>query len=81
MAQELPPVDGEDACLRIRQASLILMMVLGPASEAVEAFELGADAHMSRPPSDVELVAKARALLRRKNDIYDPTRGKARAGN
>ena len=81
MAQELPPANGEDACLRIRQASLILMMVLGPANEAVEAFELGADAHMSRPPSDVELVAKAHALLRRKNNIYDPTRGKSRAGN
>ena len=81
MAQELPPVDGEDACLRIRQASYILMMVLGPADEEIEAFEMGADAHMSRPPSDIELVAKAHALLRRKNNICDPTLGKSRPRN
>ena len=72
MAQELPAVDGEDALLRIRQASYILMMVLGPADEELDAFELGADAYMSRPPSDVELVAKARSLLRRKLKMYDP---------
>lgn len=71
-AQELPPVNGENACLRIRQASYILMMVLGPADEELDAFELGADAYMSRPPSDVELVAKAHSLLRRKLKAYDP---------
>lgn len=83
MAQELPPVDGEDACLRIRQASYVLMMVLGPADEAVDSFELGADAYMSRPPSDIELVAKARSLLRRKQKTYDPrgiSRLSARSG-
>jgi DNA-binding response OmpR family regulator len=79
MAQELPPVNGENACLRIRQASYILMMVVGPAEETVDTFELGADAYMSRPPSDVELAAKARSLLRRKQR-YDPPGGNSPTG-
>lgn len=75
MAQELPSVGGDDVCLRIRQASCILMLVLGPASEAIDTLELGADAYMSRPPSDVEMVAKAHSLLRRKQKAYDPPGG------
>ncbi len=71
MAQELPPVDGEDACLRIRQSSYILMMALGPAEKELDTFELGADAYMSRPPSDIEMVSKAHSLLRRKIKMYD----------
>ena len=47
------------------------MMVMGPAEEARDTLELGADTYISRPPSDVELAAKVRSLLRRKKR-YDP---------
>lgn len=66
MARELPMVNGEDPCLRIRQASYLPIIVLGSNEEAAEMLELGADAYMTKPPSLRELVARVRTLLRRK---------------
>ena len=71
VARELPKVDGEDPCLRIRQASYLPIIVLGSNEEAAEMLELGADAYMTKPPSLSELVARVRSLLRRK-PRYDP---------
>ena len=71
MDRELPMVNGEDPCLRIRQASYLPMIVLGSNEEAAEMLELGADAYMTRPPRLSELVARVRSLLRRK-PRYDP---------
>jgi len=65
-ASELPMVNGEEALLRIRQASYLPIIVLGSEEEAVETLELGVDAYMTKPPSLGELVARVRALLRRK---------------
>lgn len=65
-ARELPMVNGEDACLRIRQASYLPIMVLGSEEEAVETLELGVDAFLTKPLSTNELVARVHALLRRK---------------
>jgi len=59
-------VNGEDPCLRIRQASYLPIIVLGSDEQAAEMLELGADAYMTKPPSLSELVARVRALLRRK---------------
>jgi DNA-binding response OmpR family regulator len=66
MARDLPMVSGEEPCLRLRVASYLPLIVLGSGSEAAETLELGADAYMAKPPSLVELVARVRALLRRK---------------
>jgi len=66
LAKELPMVDGEDSYLRIRQASYLPIIVVGNQEEAAETLELGADAYMTKPPSLSELVARVRALLRRK---------------
>jgi len=66
VAKELPMVNGEDPCLRMRQASYLPIIVLGNDEEAAEILELGADAYMTNPPSLRELVARVRALLRRK---------------
>ena len=71
VARELPMVNGEDPCLRIRQASYLPIIVLGSQEEAAEMLELGADAYMTKPPCLSELVARVRALLRRK-PRYDP---------
>ena len=65
MARELPMVDGEDPCLRVRQASYIPIIVIGSKEDAAETLETGADAYILKPPSPVELVARVRALLRR----------------
>ena len=59
-------VNGEDAYLRIRQASRLPMIIIGSQEEAVELLELGADAFMEKPPNLVELVARVGRLLKRK---------------
>lgn len=71
VARGLPMVNGEDPCLRIRQASYLPIIVLGNNEEPAEILELGADAYMAKPPSLSELVARVHALLRRK-PRYDP---------
>lgn len=71
MARELPTVNGEDAYLRIRQASYLPIIVLGGQEEAAETLEYGADAYMTKPTNHIELVARVRGLLRRKPG-FDP---------
>jgi DNA-binding response OmpR family regulator len=73
VARELPMVDGEDACLRMRQASYLPMIILGSQEEAAEMLELGADAYMTKPLSSSELVARVHALLRRKPRFGPPS--------
>ena len=68
-------VNGEDPCLRIRQASYLPIIVLGSKEEAAEMLELGADAYITKPPSLAELVARVRTLLRRKQQRYGPPGG------
>ncbi len=71
VSRELPMLGVEDPCLRIRQASLLPMMVIGSEDYLVETLELGADAYMVKPPAPIELVARVAALLRRKKR-HDP---------
>jgi DNA-binding response OmpR family regulator len=74
---DLPPVNGEDACLRIRQASYLPIIILGSQEELVETLELGADAYIVKPPSGREVVARVHSLLRRRGND-DPPEGGAR---
>ncbi len=64
--RELPMVNEEDPCLRIRQACYLPIIVPGNREEAAEMLESVADAYMTKPPSLSELVARVHALLRRK---------------
>ncbi|MBI3930528.1 MAG: response regulator transcription factor [Chloroflexi bacterium] len=66
MARELPLVNGEDPCLRIREACYLPIIAVGAAEEAVEILELGADAYVTKPVNLRELVARVQTLLRRK---------------
>ena len=66
VARELPMLDGEEPCLRIRQASYLPIIVLGNEEKAAEMLEIGADAYMRKPPNLGELAARVYSLLRRK---------------
>jgi len=66
VARELPLMNGEEPVLYFRQACYLPILVLGDDEETTEMLELGADAYMTKPPSLSELVARVRALLRRK---------------
>lgn len=69
---ELPTVQGQEPCLRIRQSSCLPIIVLSGQEEAAEMIELGADTYMTKPLSLSELVARVRALLRRKPRCHPP---------
>ncbi len=68
----LPGVDGLEVCRRLRSAretrAIPLMMVTARGEEAdiVTGLELGADDYLTKPFSPRVLVARARALTRRK---------------
>ena len=66
MARELPEEHEEDPYLRVRKASYLPIIVVGRKEYAAELLELGADAYMAREPDLSELVARVRAILRRK---------------
>jgi DNA-binding response OmpR family regulator len=75
MDRGLPEVFGEDACIRVRQASYLPLIVLGGCDDAAESLEMGADAFMEKPPSLRELVARVRNLLNRKPKFDDRNEG------
>ena len=64
----LPDRSGEDVCREIRQRSDVpILMLTARASEdeRVAGLALGADDYLTKPFSPRELVARARAILRR----------------
>ncbi|MGB9615627.1 MAG: response regulator transcription factor [Fervidobacterium sp.] len=67
----LPDMDGYEVAKSLRKLSpdvLILMLTaLGMKKDKLEGFESGADDYMTKPFDNEELLARIRALLRRKN--------------
>jgi two-component system phosphate regulon response regulator PhoB/two-component system alkaline phosphatase synthesis response regulator PhoP len=67
----LPDIDGFDVCrdLRRRDATahipIIMLTARGEETDKVLGLELGADDYVTKPFSPKELVARARAVLRR----------------
>jgi two-component system response regulator ArlR len=72
---DLPPVDGEDACLRLRQASYLPLIAIGSREEVVEMLEMGVDTCIVSPPSGREVVARVNALLGRPGSSDPPESG------
>jgi DNA-binding response OmpR family regulator len=71
----LPMMDGWETCRRIRQLSdvpIILITCLSEEHEKVRGLELGADDYITKPFGLMELVARVRAALRRRD--YSMTR-------
>lgn len=65
----LPDADGFDVCRQIRTSSDIPILMLtarGEETDRVVGLEIGADDYLSKPFSSRELLARLRALLRRR---------------
>ena len=68
MAQETPPLEGVDLLPVVRSLTPAPIVVVGPDEEPalVQALFQGADAYVRRPVNPDELLARIRALLRRR---------------
>lgn len=73
----LPDDDGTDICRDVRSGSRVpIIMLTGRAEETdrIVGLELGADDYVTKPFSLSELVARARAVLRRTEPPREPLR-------
>ena len=64
----LPEIDGYEVCRRLRAGSDVPIIMLTARDEDVDkivGLELGADDYLTKPFNPRELVARARAILRR----------------
>jgi two-component system alkaline phosphatase synthesis response regulator PhoP len=71
----LPGMDGLDVCRQLRQTSNIPILMLtarDEESDKLVGLELGADDYITKPFSPKELVARARAVLRRAEMAEEP---------
>src|SRR5215470_2997805 len=65
----MPGMDGLEVCRRIRQCStvpIIILTALGEEADKIEALDAGADDYLTKPFGVGELLARVRAVLRRK---------------
>ena len=73
----LPKMDGWQVCREIRKTSsapIIMLTAKGEVEDRIIGLELGADDYLVKPFSPRELVARARALLRRVHADSEPQR-------
>ncbi|MDD0811224.1 response regulator transcription factor [Curvibacter sp. RS43] len=71
----LPDLDGLEICRRIRslpgaqaQTPILMLTAKGDPMDRIIGLELGADDYLPKPFEPRELLARIRAILRRKND-------------
>ncbi len=70
----LPNLDGYEVCRQIRAESRVPIIMLSAKSDTVDVvvgLELGADDYVTKPFEMAELVARARAALRRASAVPD----------
>jgi DNA-binding response OmpR family regulator len=66
----LPKLDGFEVCRQVRQRSAVPVLMLTAKTDEVDrvvGLELGADDYMTKPFSMRELLARVKALLRRRD--------------
>ncbi len=79
----LPGLDGFEVCRRIRQQSSVPIIILTARADEVDrvvGLELGADDYITKPFSMRELLARVKALLRRRDLILAELQARAAAG-
>ena len=80
----LPGVDGLEVCRRLRRepaVPIIMLTAKGGELERVVGLELGADDYVTKPFSPRELVARVRAVLRRRaREVAPPPHEPLQAG-
>jgi DNA-binding response OmpR family regulator len=65
----LPVVDGFEVCQRVREnpdwndIRIVLVTALGSEANVTKGLDLGADAYVTKPFSNADLVAKVKELL------------------
>ncbi len=68
----LPGIDGLEVCKRLKKASetekipIIMLTAKGEEADIVTGLELGADDYITKPFSPKVVIARVRAVLRRK---------------
>ncbi len=80
----LPGMDGLDVCRELRRESTVPIIMLTARVEETDkliGLELGADDYVTKPFSPRELVARARAVLRRTQMTSAPTARTYRFGD
>ena len=83
----MPELDGQEACMRIREFSNVPIIMLTAKSEDADklmGFECGADDYVTKPFNILELKARVRALLRRvysRENLMNVVWGYAYAGD
>jgi two-component system, OmpR family, response regulator RegX3 len=68
----LPDLDGRDVCRRIRSGSdvpIIMVTASGTVTDRVVGLELGADDYIVKPFATGEVIARIRAVLRRRRPL------------
>ena len=80
----MPELDGQEACMRIREFSNVPIIMLTAKSEDADklmGFECGADDYVTKPFGTAELLARIRIALRHvSNGTRDTPTGKAQNG-
>jgi DNA-binding response OmpR family regulator len=76
----LPDIDGLEVCRRIRalsgtlgQTPVLMLTAKGDPMDRIVGLELGADDYLPKPFEPRELLARIRAVLRRKTEPDSPT--------
>lgn len=72
----MPHLDGLETTRRIRQTSLvpiIILTALGEEADKVRAFDMGADDYLTKPFGTGELLGRVKAVLRRARWSEPPT--------
>jgi DNA-binding response OmpR family regulator len=82
----LPDMDGLDVCRQLRAVSDVPVLMLtarGDAIDRIVGLEIGADDYLPKPFEPRELLARLRAILRRRVDLrqIDARRGVAPAAH
>ncbi|CAN5464228.1 MtrAB system response regulator MtrA [soil metagenome] len=68
----LPGMDGRGVCRRIRKVSdvpIIMLTALDDERDTIEGLDLGADDYVTKPFNPNELMARVRAVVRRRSAI------------